>query len=57
MLDPKATNKAAFIQKGLLIPSKTMNVNANEQKIVQAELPSLNLLKSYLLRKEKKEIQ
>lgn len=29
MLDPKITNKAAFIQKGLLIPSKTMNVNAN----------------------------
>lgn len=55
MLDPKITNKAAFIQKGLLIPSKTMNVNANESKISQTEPLSLNLLKTYLIRKEKKE--
>lgn len=57
MIDPKVTNKAAFIQKGLLIPSKTMNLNANESRIVQGEPPSLNLLKSYLIRKEKKELQ
>jgi hypothetical protein len=57
MIDPKSINKAAFIQKGLLIPSKTMNVNASEQKSIQGELPSLNLLKSYLVRKEKKEHQ
>ena len=57
MVDPKSINRAAFIQKGLLIPSKTMNVNLSEQKNMQGELPSLNLLKSYLIRKEKKEHQ
>ena len=32
MLDVKNTNKAAFIQRGLLAPLKTVNVDGNEEK-------------------------
>ena len=29
MVDPKKTNKAAFIQRGLLAPLKTSNIDGN----------------------------
>ena len=29
MLDPRSTNKAAFIQRGLLVPLKSSNIEGN----------------------------
>jgi hypothetical protein len=57
MLDPKNTSKAAFIQRGLLLPFKTGNVDSGESRQNALENYSHNLLKTYLLRKEKKEHQ
>ena len=57
MLDVKNTNKAAFIQRGLLLPLKTANVEPNDEKQNHLEQHSYSLLKSYLMRKEKKEQQ
>ena len=44
MLDPKNTNKAAFIQRGLLAPLKSSNINGNENKHNHLEQPSYSLL-------------
>lgn len=49
----KQTNRGAFIQKGLLIPSKSININ-EEEKINSVDKLSQNLLKNYLMRKEKR---
>ena len=57
MLDVKNTNKAAFIQRGLLLPLKTANVEANDERQSHLEQNSYSLLKSYLMRKERKEHQ
>jgi hypothetical protein len=56
MLDAKNTNKSAFINKGLLMPSKTINCNSEDDRSYPGEKLSSNLLKSYLLRKEKREM-
>lgn len=50
MLDLKQTNRGAFIQKGLLIASRSINVNEDE-KTGYGEKLSQNLLKNYLMRK------
>jgi hypothetical protein len=50
MLDLKQTNRGAFIQKGLLIPSKSININEDEKSSYGDKL-SQNLLKNYLIRK------
>ena len=54
MLELKNINRGAFIQRGLLVPSKSINVEGNENKSCIAEPSSHCLLKTYLLRKEKK---
>jgi hypothetical protein len=55
MLDVKNINRGAFIQRGLLVPSKNCNIEGSEGKHQNGETSSVNLLKTYLLRKERKE--
>jgi len=57
MLDAKNNNKAAFIQRGLLLPLKPSNVESTDEKQNHLEQNSYSLLKSYLMRKERKEQQ
>lgn len=51
MLDVKNTNKAAFIQRGMLLPLKIVDVDPNDEKQNYQDQHSYSLLKSYLLRK------
>lgn len=51
MLDPKNINKGAFIQRGLLAPLKTSNIDGNQNRQNPLEQTSYSLLKTYLLRK------